>query len=330
MVKVSVIIAVYNVEAYLEKCLDSLLKQTLREIEIIAVNDGSTDDSQEILNKYMKKDTRIKCYNKSNEGAAVARNYGLNHAVGEYVGYVDSDDFIDSNMFEILYNKAKKMKCDIVECNLRHAYTNSEDVEVMERFYDKKELLMFGRYVVWNKIYNREWLLEVGALFPEKLIYEDVEFIAKLVPYIRRYDYVDIAPIHYVQRRSSVNNSTSMKTLDILQILKNIAIFYKEKGFYKEYKEALEYLYMRILLCSSFSRICHMGNREERKVALKNNWDLLSESFPDWKKNLILKKQKSHQAMFMKSINKTSYKIFSVLFTLIYRVKYKSSHKWMQ
>lgn len=328
MVKVSVIIAVYNVEAYLEKCLDSLINQTLEEIEIIAVNDGSTDGSQEILNEYMKKCSKIKCYRKENGGAADARNYGLQFAKGEYIGYVDSDDFVDLDMYEVLYKKAKEEDSDIVECNLRHTYANSEDTEVMERFYDRKELLMFGRYVVWNKIYKRTWLLEAEAKFPQNLIYEDVEFIARLVPYINNYAYVNIAPVHYVQRKSSINNSTSKKTLHILQILKNVMEFYKEKGFYEEYEEALEYFYMRILLCSSFSRMCHMPNKADRKMALKENWKLLVETFPNWKKNRVLKRQKSHQAIFMKNINGISYGIYSNVLPLMYQISNKLSRKW--
>lgn len=328
MVKVSVIIAVYNVETYLEKCLDSLINQSLEEIEIIAVNDGSTDGSQEILNRYMKKSTKLKCYMKENGGAADARNHGLRYAVGEFVGYVDSDDFVDLNMYEVLYKKAKEKNSDIVECNLRHTYATGEDIEIMDRYFDSQELLMFGRYVVWNKIYNRKWLLEAEAEFPVHLIYEDVEFIARLVPYIKTYDYVDIAPIHYVQRRSSINNSTSNKTLHILQILKNIIAFYKEKGFYEEYEEALEYFYMRIILCSSLSRMCRMDNKIQRKMALKENWELLVDTFPNWKKNKVLKNKKSHQALFMKTINAASYPAYSVLFTLFYQINGKFSRKW--
>ena len=321
MVKVSVIIAVYNAEEYLEKCLDSLLEQTLEEIEIIAVDDGSTDSSPEILKRYAAADMKVKCFTKPNGGAADARNYGLAYASGEYVGYLDSDDFADADMFEVMYNKAKEQGSDIVECNLHHTYENYEDTEIMDKYYEPGELLCFGRYVVWNKIYRREWLLEAHAHFPVGVIYEDVAFVAKLAPYIKKYDYVDIAPVHYVQRESSVNNSKSVKTMDIFAVLHDIISFYREKGFYEQYEKELEYLYARILLCSSFARMCRIPDRTIRKRALKLNWSELVGAFPKWRRNPILKKDKGRNALFMKMQNPLCYKICGASFPVALKIK---------
>ena len=108
MVKVSVIVPVYNVEKYLSNCLDTLVNQTLKDIEIIVVNDGATDSSPEIIEEYAAKYTNIIALNKPNGGLSDARNYGLPYAKGEYIGYVDSDDYVDYDMYERLYNKAKE------------------------------------------------------------------------------------------------------------------------------------------------------------------------------------------------------------------------------
>ena len=116
--KVSIIVPVYNVEKYLEKCLDSLVNQSLHDIEIICVNDGSKDDSLDILEKYAKKDSRIKIINKQNQGLSAARNDGLKVAAGEYVGYVDSDDWVDLNFYEKLYESAKKYNAEIASGNI--------------------------------------------------------------------------------------------------------------------------------------------------------------------------------------------------------------------
>lgn len=328
MVKVSVIIPIYNVEAYLEKCLESLINQTLEDIEIIAVNDGSTDGSQNILDKYMKRTSKLKCYIKENGGLSDARNYGFTYAKGEYIGFVDSDDFVETDMYEIMYKKAKEEDSDIVECNLRHTYPDKEDIEIGKKIYDKKEMLMFGRSVVWNKIYKRDWLCNTNVIFPKGLIYEDVEFFIMLVPHIRNYSYVDEASIHYVQRSSSINNMSSIKTLDILSILKNIYNYYFENGYLKEYEEALEFFYARILLCSSFSRMCHIRNRRNRKKALRENWKLLIDTFPNWRSNSILKKQKSHQGLFMRTMNPLSYTVYSYLFPILYQLSNRLSRKW--
>lgn len=104
MIKVSIIIPVYNTEKYIRKCLESAINQTLTDIEIICINDGSTDNSLSILYEYAAKDSRIRVFTKANEGVAKARNLGLRHARGEYVGFIDSDDFVDEKYFEELYN----------------------------------------------------------------------------------------------------------------------------------------------------------------------------------------------------------------------------------
>ena len=113
-VKVSVVMPVYNVENYIEECLDSLISQTLKEIEIICVDDGSTDGTLNLLYKYEKSDTRVKVIQQQNQYAGVARNNGMKHAVGEYILFLDSDDFFERTMLEKMYNEAKRTEADLV------------------------------------------------------------------------------------------------------------------------------------------------------------------------------------------------------------------------
>ncbi len=319
MIKVSVIVPVYNVEEYLERCLDSLAGQTLEEFEIIVVNDGSTDGSQEIINDYTKKSNKIRAFQKENGGLSDARNFGMAFASGEYIGYVDSDDFVETDMYEILYKRAKEDGSDIAECNLRHKYPDSEDIEIGETIYDKKKILMFGRSVAWNKIYKRDWLIATKVGFPKGLIYEDVQFFSMLVPHIRKYSYVEPASIHYVQRSGSLNNM-SAKASDILKILMNVRSYYLENGFYKEFESALEFLFARILLCSSFARTCHMSDKSDREDILKRNWGLLEETFPDWKKNGVFKQKKSRQILYMRTINSVTYRIYGKILPMLYSI----------
>jgi glycosyltransferase involved in cell wall biosynthesis len=321
MVKVSIIVPVYNVEQYLAKCLESLVNQTLEDIEIIIVNDGITDGSVAIIDTYAKNNDKIKVFRKENGGVSDARNYGMTYAQGEYIGFIDADDFVELNMFELLYKKAKEDKSDIVECDLRHTYEDREDIEFGEKLYDPKKLLMFGRSVVWNKIYKRDWLEKTGVLFPKDLISEDVQFFSMLVPHIRKYAYVDKALIHYVQRKTSLNSTSSISTQDTFKVLTNIYNYYIELGCYEDYKEALEFLYTRILLCSSFSRICKIENKKERQEILKQNWELLVATFPKWKKNKVLKNKKSHQALFMKTINSLTYRLYGTVFVFVFKFR---------
>jgi len=330
MMKVSVIVPVYNVEKHLKRCLDSLLAQTLQEIEVIAIDDGSTDSSLEILQDYAKTFGKLKCVSKKNGGLSDARNYGLSCASGEYVGYVDSDDFVDPDMFEVMYREAKEHGSDIVECNLHHTYANYEDTEIMVKYYKPEEFLCFGRHIAWNKIYRRAWLLETGIQFPFGLIYEDVSFFSKLAPYIRRYDYVDIAPVHYVQRSGSLNNLSSTSTIQILDILRDILDFYKVKGFFGQYSSQLEYMYARILLCSSFARMCRIRDKTCRKEALRANYNELAETFPDWRKNHVLRTDKSINALFMRMQNRYTYRMFCAVFPVLLRLKRWFGPKWAE
>lgn len=328
MQKVSVIVPVYNVEPYLEKCLESLINQTLEEIEVIVVDDGSTDGSAGIIEEFAKKSSKIRSLTKVNGGLSDARNYGMKYAAGEYIGFIDSDDFVDLEMYEKLYEKAKEEDSDIVECNLHHTFADYEDTEIGEKITDKKKMLMDGRSVVWNKIYKREWLETTEIRFPKGLIYEDVDFFVRLIPHIRVYSYIDGAYVHYVQRSSSINNLSSKKTLDILSVLKHILNYYqKQEKFYQEYHEALEYFFARILLCSSFSRMCRIADRTERKVALQKNYRMLVKHFPDWKKNPYLKQNTSKKGMFMKSVNGGTYRIYCAILPVVVQIQNRMK-KW--
>ncbi|WP_022757277.1 glycosyltransferase [Butyrivibrio fibrisolvens] len=316
-VKVSIIVPIYNVENYLEKCLDSLTGQSLNDIEILAVNDGSTDGSLKILENYASKDSRIVVLNKENGGLSDARNYAFPYIHGEYVGFIDSDDYVDPKMYEVMYNRAIETSSDIVECNLPHTFDDYEDTEIGRHIHDKKELIMNGRSVVWNKIYKTSWLLETGVRFPKGLIYEDVNFYCKIVPFLNKIEYVEEPFVHYVQRGTSINNFQTLKTMQIFDILDDIHKFYEEKGFMDEYGEALEFLYTRILLCSSLSRMSRIKDPSDRKKAISSNWNKLVSTFPNWRKGRYLKEYKGKNAGFMKAMNPLTYTLAGLLLPIL-------------
>lgn len=187
-IKVSIVIPVYNVEKYLEQCMESIISQTLTELEIICVNDGSTDNSLKILEKYEKIDTRIKIISKKNDGLGAARNTGINAAHGEYIGFVDSDDFVDETMFEKLYNKGKSTGADVVLSNLDLYFDNTgerkiyRDVELYHEL-EKRNSFKAEQYTkivrsiaVWDRIYKLDFLKKYNLKNPEHIIYEDALF----------------------------------------------------------------------------------------------------------------------------------------------------------
>ena len=149
MILVSIIVPVYNTEEYLDRCLDSIQNQTLKEIEIIVVNDGSTDSSLEIIKKHMNEDNRIVLIDQENGGQSAARNSGIKIAKGQYIGFVDSDDYIEKNMYESLYNMCKKNETDIAICNLYKI--NGESKEIWNKRI-KDEFIDIDKYGIENYI----------------------------------------------------------------------------------------------------------------------------------------------------------------------------------
>ena len=310
MPKVSVIIPVYNVENYIEKCLNSVLNQTLKEIEIIIVNDGSKDSSKQKIEKYLEKhENKIIYLEKENGGLSDARNYGIGYAKGEYIAFLDSDDYIEPTMYEEMYKKAKEENSDMVECDFLWEYPKKVKEDVGIIYNNKKEMLAKARVVAWNKLIKRQILLDTKIEFPKGLRYEDVEFFYKLIPYLGKISFLKKCFVHYVQRENSIANTQNSRTKEIFTVLDNVIKFYKEKGFFEEYKCELEYNYARLLLCSSLKRMCKIQDRKERNEALKETWNKLNTEFPNWKQNEILQ-EKGLKNLYMKSLNNVTYKLF--------------------
>ena len=317
MPKVSIIVPIYNVEKYLERCIESLVGQTLENIQIILVNDGSTDNSGKIAKEYATKNQdKIMYLEKENGGLSDARNYGIPYATGEYIAFLDSDDYIDKEAYKEMYNKAKQENADYVECDFVWEYPNKLKEDKQIEYKNKKEMLAFVRVVAWNKLIKREIIEKNNLRFPKGLRYEDVEFTYKLIPHLTKVSYVDKCFIHYTQRENSIANVQNARTSEIFTILDNVISYYKENNLYKEYEDELEYNYTRYLLCSSLKRICKIQDKETRVELINKTWNNLNSKFPNWKKNKILNTVNSVKNKYMKTINKTTYKIYSKIFQL--------------
>lgn len=179
--KISVIVPVYNVELYLKRCLDSIINQTLSDIEIICVNDGSTDNSVNILDEYAQKDDRIKIVSQVNAGLSAARNTGLKYVSGEYISFIDSDDWIDLDFYEKMYQSAVETNSDIAVCGIKRVYNGKEsilwDFTEQKCSVNNEEKYLFtncpNRNAVWHKIYKTKFLLDTNILFEEGRYYED-------------------------------------------------------------------------------------------------------------------------------------------------------------
>lgn len=238
MPKVSIIIPVYNTEEYLKKCIDSLIYQSLEDIEIICVNDGSTDNSQEILENYSKKDARIKVLYQENKKQGAARNKGMEIATGEYIGYVDSDDWVDFDYFEELYNAAKKQDLDIaLATNVRIGNGKTkkrlkiEKEQVAFSLQEKLDLCnQFKNECPTNKIYRREFLLKNNIIWPEGVYCEDKIYTLKAVFWANGIISVPDVNYYYFRRQNSTVKSNKQSKIDKNTAKKEVVRFLKENN----------------------------------------------------------------------------------------------------
>ena len=288
---ISIIVPVYNVEQYLEKCVDSIINQTYKNLEIILVDDGATDSSGKLCDELAKIDNRIKVYHKENGGLSDARNYGVERATGEYIGFVDSDDYIDAEMYEKLYEAIKKENVDVAECNLKIIYPEREELFTEQNYYNvctKQEYLeeylkiekIFGS--VWTKLISRKIAKEL--LFPKGKLYEDTYYAYDLINVANSFVLIDSPSYNYLMRENSITNSKfNPRIFDLIEIVEKF-----HKTTYKNYpglKEAADcrrmYAYFSvlnsILLEDEFKNNLYYAQiinyfKENYKAILKNKY----------------------------------------------------------
>lgn len=252
--KISVIVPVYNVEQYLGKCLDSILCQTFSNIEIICVNDGSTDSSRKILEEYKNKDSRIIIVDKKNGGLSSARNAGMKVAKGEFYSFIDSDDWIDKTMLEKLYENITLYNSDIVFCGVHLFDENKQEIDDSNEYYnlsyldktfenrnfcykDVKKLFVNVGVMAWNKLYRRSLVEKYNAQFPDGKIFEDGPFFYSVYYKTDKISMVRDALYFYrVNRKSSIIQKGGRKFLDIVDVIELMYNSIKDLPDYEEIK----------------------------------------------------------------------------------------------
>ncbi|MBS6373907.1 MAG: glycosyltransferase [Erysipelotrichaceae bacterium] len=296
MPKISIIVPVYNVEKYLKKCLDSLITQTLDDIEIIIVNDGTKDNSQQIIDFYVSEyPNKIKGYIKENGGLSSARNYGLQRAKSDYVAFVDSDDWVEPTMYEALYQKAMEHNFDLVmcdfneirkdkvqcrSCKLHQDIYNHEGVkQVMTNFYPS----------AWNKLFKKDLLVMTQTYFKEGVWFEDVEFIYRLLPYVNCIGIVNKCFYNYLIRKGSITATVDPRIFHYIQNWNGLVNFYKDRNLYTEYKDIIEYCYVRYLF-ATFVKAFTKADKKTYCKAIEAAIENVNNNFPEYKQNNYLNK----------------------------------------
>lgn len=318
-IKVSVIVPVYNVEKFIDKCLNSLVNQTLKEIEIIVVNDGTKDNSQKIIDKYVKKyPDKIKSYIKENGGQGSARNYGLKKATGEYIGYVDSDDFVEKDMYKKLYNKAKENNYDIVVCgnyNVSEDYQNKNIDAFINNYNTDLENIFFGKMAVWNKIYKRDILIKNKLEFKEKVWYEDLAFTLKAIMNSNTFAFIDEPLYDYLIREgSTMNNSNVQRNLEILDAFNDI-LSYIQHNKKEEYFSKIEFLAIDHIYISAIVRVLKAeADDKVKRETINKLLDYMNKKFPNYKNNKYINTLSKNRKIIYKLINIKMYGLINLIF----------------
>lgn len=293
MVKLSVIIPCYNVEKYVSKCIDSVLDNKVKDIEIILVNDGSKDNTLKIIKEYEKAHKEIKVIDKKNGGLSDARNAGLRKAKGKYVTFLDSDDYVDSKMYVDMIAKAEENDYDLVCCGIKWLYPDHEylqgtglDNDLKNKAEVKKKLYRIYPGAC-NKIYKRNTIGELE--FKKGVWYEDVEFMYRYLANVNSIGLVPNYYYYYIQRDGSITYTYNEKLYDLIDNLNSIVKYYEDNKLMEEYKEEIEYNYVRYLFATFIKRLAKMKNKKKFDEGVKFVIKCVKEKFPNYKKNKYMK-----------------------------------------
>ena len=290
-VKISVIVPIYNTEKYLRKCLDSLVNQTLKDIEIILINDGSPDNSENIVSEYLERyPDKIVYRKKKNEGQGVARNLGIKMAKGEFVSFVDSDDYVDVTIFEKLYKKAVESGASLVSTEGLIEVRNNHEIQHGIEFDDNDEYI---KYMLNNsgpvaKIIRKDIIEKNDLYFPKLKAYEDISVVPLWGLNADKISFVNESLYYYLIHEGSTMKQMEYnnKLTHIYDSLDNLYIKFGLENRDK-YHDELEWIFIEHLLHAASLRFLKFDKRDEVKK-IKN---IMREKFPKWNKNRYYNRQ---------------------------------------
>lgn len=284
-VDISIIVPIYNAEKYIDKCIESILNQTKQELEVILINDGSTDKTEQIISLY--NDNRIKYYKNKNQGIGKTRNYGISRASGKYIMFVDSDDYLEKDACELLFEKAEEDNLDMVICDFYEEFETGQKRE--ERIIDFKnttvketpELLYKVNLSPWNKLYNADMIKANNIIFEENLKYEDTPFVFISMDKAKKIGKVNKCLNHYIIHSNSETTVRDEKCFDIFEIIEIVRRYFKDKKYATEYLNK-----WTVWIVTNFT--IQQRNQNDKTIAMEfidHAFDYLNITVPDYKNN---------------------------------------------
>lgn len=276
--KVSIIVPVYNVENYLAKCLDSLVGQTLQDIEILVINDGSKDRSEVVIEEYVRNfPDKIKAFTKENGGLSDARNFGIERASGEFIGFVDSDDYVMETMFEEMLQLAEKHQAKMVICNIQKVDQNGKVTQKLTQIPNMSEKINLGdhfsvfsdlSYFACNKLFKKE--LFDQKRFKKGIHFEDIQLIPQLLLECKTLAQTQNFHYQYLERTDSITKTHTEKGLDILKAVKDVEKVFEKSGYAYKRKELKNFQIFE----GVYSFLAYLAFVKDNEIFYKMNGEL--------------------------------------------------------
>ena len=332
--QISIIIPVYNVEKYLNRCIESVVNQSFKDIEIILVDDGSPDNCPRMCDEWGTKDSRIKVVHKKNEGLGLARNTGMQHATGEYIAFIDSDDYVDLNMYEILHEKAVSHNADIVYCGHKYGlkdgktYENRSDFKEETIFKNREEIenLSISYFYpsngnvkmmsVWHSIYNRD-VIKTDFYSEREVVSEDLHFQVSAILNSKKIVYIPDSLYYYCYNGESLSNTFKFNKVYGFQKLTKLML-----GLYPEKEHFVYMFYFNCVLNFTRHFFAYKGvTSKERRREIRELY-----SNPIWsevKKGTNISMYKRHQKLYYILIGKKLFFFHYILSLFDYYIIYK-------
>ena len=316
MPKVSVIIPVYNAEKYLKQCISSIANQTMKDIEIIAINDGSTDNSLNVLDELSSRyKGKMKIYTKENGGAGSARNIGIENASGEFIKFVDADDYLKADILEKMYTIAKEHRVQLVRGNYQtvigpfkmesKSWSDINGNQIVD-LRQNKDYIVTETPGIGNKLISRDLIGDLR--FPEKTKWEDLAIIPIIIASSEKLFHMDEPVYNY-----RVNMNTTIKDfinkipniLDVIKCVENIEIKMKERGLSKEFKSQIESIYILHTLFRVENAMLWVNFPHKKKeIVISSLIGILDAKYPNWENNKIIDRYKERNILFNYDMNR--------------------------
>ncbi len=309
---ISIIVPAYNAEKTIVRCLDSLITQTKKELEFIIINDGSTDNTENLIKKYS--DKRIKYYKNENQGIGKTRNFGIEKATSKYIMFLDSDDYIDKNMCEKLFVRCEKNNLDLVICDYYKVFENGKIQKVyLEKFDDcsleENPNIITEHLNPWAKLYKRDMIIKNNIKFVENLKYEDAPFVIETLCCAKKIGKVNEFLSYYCIHNNSETTIRDARCFDILKIIDKIRVYTKNK---QKLKEKIDKLTVRMITNYTIQQ----RMQKDKKLAMKfidEAFIYLEKEIPNYKDN----KYYENRGFLKRSIEKN--KILTKIYCSLYK-----------